>query len=193
MASPRAPSSRRGRTGVSRTSACCRCGACWPTSTLRRGPSPFAHSSRFTARSSCSLYSASISYDAPLTKAGLHPAPRSGLLFLSPACSSVLACPCPVCVGGLCEVSPPAVLVRRQPFIGPVGQGCRMGCQLHVLTSRLHNYAKPKRRSTPCEVFASFPTKNLNEARRSHPQPASPPPPSVPPPNQSVARQRPAP
>ena len=29
------------------------------------------------------------------------------------------------CVGGLCEVSPPAVLVRRQPFIGPVGQGCR--------------------------------------------------------------------
>ena len=35
-------------------------------------------------------------------------------------------------VGGLCEVSPPAVLVRRQPFIGPVGQGCRMGCQLHV-------------------------------------------------------------
>lgn len=80
MASPRAPSSRRGRTGVSRTSACCRCGACWPTSTLRRGPSPFAHSSRFTARSSCSLYSASISYDAPLTTAGLHPAPRSGKL-----------------------------------------------------------------------------------------------------------------
>ena len=36
------------------------------------------------------------------------------------------------CVGGLCEVSPPAVLVRRQPFIGPVGQGCRVGCQLHV-------------------------------------------------------------
>ena len=35
-------------------------------------------------------------------------------------------------VGGLCEVSPPAVLVRRQPFIGPVGRGCRMGCQLHV-------------------------------------------------------------
>jgi len=35
-------------------------------------------------------------------------------------------------VGGLCEVSPPAVLVRRQPFIGPVGQGCRVGCQLHV-------------------------------------------------------------
>ena len=32
-------------------------------------------------------------------------------------------------VGGLCKVSPPAVLVRRQPFIGPVGQGCRMGCQ----------------------------------------------------------------
>ena len=35
-----------------------------------------------------------------------------------------------VAVGGLCEVSPPAVaggvLVRRQPFIGPVGQGCRM-------------------------------------------------------------------
>ena len=29
-------------------------------------------------------------------------------------------------------MSPPAVLVRRQPFIGPVGQGCRMGCQLHV-------------------------------------------------------------
>ena len=22
--------------------------------------------------------------------------------------------------------------MRRQPFIGPVGQGCRMGCQLHV-------------------------------------------------------------
>ena len=35
-------------------------------------------------------------------------------------------------VRGLCKVSPPAVLVRRQPFIGPVGQGCRMGCQLHV-------------------------------------------------------------
>ena len=35
-------------------------------------------------------------------------------------------------VGGVCEVSPPAVLVRRQPFIGPGGQGCRMGCQLHV-------------------------------------------------------------
>jgi hypothetical protein len=35
-------------------------------------------------------------------------------------------------MGELCEVSPPAVLVRRQPFIGPVGQGCRMGCQLHV-------------------------------------------------------------
>ena len=35
-------------------------------------------------------------------------------------------------VAGLSKVSPPAVLVRRQPFIGPVGQGCRMGCQLHV-------------------------------------------------------------
>ena len=33
--------------------------------------------------------------------------------------------------GGLCKVSPPPVLVRRQPFIGPVGPG-RMGCQLHV-------------------------------------------------------------
>jgi hypothetical protein len=32
----------------------------------------------------------------------------------------------------LCKVSPSPVLVRRQPFIGPVGQGCRMGCQLHV-------------------------------------------------------------
>jgi hypothetical protein len=35
-------------------------------------------------------------------------------------------------VEGLCKVSPPVVLVRHQPFIGPVGQGCRMGCQLHV-------------------------------------------------------------
>ena len=35
-------------------------------------------------------------------------------------------------MGRWCEVSPPAVLVRRQPFIGPVGQGCRMGCQLHA-------------------------------------------------------------
>ena len=33
---------------------------------------------------------------------------------------------------GLCKVSPSPVLVRRQPFIGPVGQGCQMGCQLHV-------------------------------------------------------------
>ena len=40
------------------------------------------------------------------------------------------------CVGGLCEVSPRAVLVRRQPFIGPVGRGCRMGCQLHVNFTR---------------------------------------------------------
>ena len=29
-------------------------------------------------------------------------------------------------------MSPPAVLVRRQLFIGPVGQGCRMDFQLHV-------------------------------------------------------------
>ena len=35
----------------------------------------------------------------------------------------------------LCKVSPPAVLVRRQPFISPVGQVCRMGCQLRI-TSR---------------------------------------------------------
>ena len=35
-------------------------------------------------------------------------------------------------VGGLCKVSLPTVLVRRQPFISPVGQGCRMRCQLHV-------------------------------------------------------------
>ena len=28
-------------------------------------------------------------------------------------------------VRGLCRVSPSPVLVRRQPFIGPVGQGCR--------------------------------------------------------------------
>ena len=35
-------------------------------------------------------------------------------------------------VRGLCKVSPPPVLVRRQPFIGPVGQGCRMAYQLHV-------------------------------------------------------------
>ena len=44
--------------------------------------------------------------------------------------------------GGLCKVSPPPVLVRRQPFIGPVGQGCRMGCQLHV-NLRFRN-ASPK-------------------------------------------------
>jgi hypothetical protein len=37
-------------------------------------------------------------------------------------------------VGGLCKVSPPAVLVRRQPFNSLVGQGCRMGC-LPVITS----------------------------------------------------------
>ena len=36
------------------------------------------------------------------------------------------------CVRGLCKVSPSPVLVRRQPFIGPGGQGCQMGCQLHV-------------------------------------------------------------
>ena len=33
---------------------------------------------------------------------------------------------------GLCKVSPPVVLVRHQLFIGPVGQGCQMGFQLHV-------------------------------------------------------------
>ena len=44
----------------------------------------------------------------------------------------------------MCEVSPPAVLVRRQPFIGPVGQGCRMGCQLHVNFERSQEQAPGK-------------------------------------------------
>ena len=34
--------------------------------------------------------------------------------------------------GGGCKVSPLPVHVRRQPFIGPLGEGRWMGCRLHV-------------------------------------------------------------
>jgi hypothetical protein len=41
-------------------------------------------------------------------------------------------------VGGLCEVSPPAVLVRHQPFIGPVGQGS--SDRLFVSYTQTHSF-----------------------------------------------------
>ena len=39
-------------------------------------------------------------------------------------------------VGGMCKVSPPTVLVRRQPFFGPLGQRGWIGHPLHL--TQLH-------------------------------------------------------
>ena len=81
-------------------------------------------------------------------------------------------------------MSPPAVLVRRQPFIGPVGRGCRMGCQLHVnisfffLPRPLSLHAESSMRFTPPRARVAVRTarrgaRAVDRAQAGHAAPAA--------------------